>query len=340
MAAPLVQPPDGHVYYFAIGVMANPESLHSRNLHPVRSYAAEISDFELAFFGPEGFAAARAKPGASFHGVLHLMRPDEKTMLDKIEACYVEAPGCAHVYNCKISENIAAQGEGAGGCGCPLRDGDEVSCSVYIESEEKIKQVDDSTITKPPSQRYIDVISKGCRYFGVAEEHLQWLSNLEVRPRKKDGEFQRLSFKLKDGLEACEEPTQDILSSGGTNFTGTQLPEFAAVEVATRSGAACPAGGDGSSAKDSSSTMLSIYCGLVLEWTGEVTGPLYDLLQPMSGGKDIIFGVTRNIYDPYYGIPASAEAMSAEHRKAMEDFLTFHKATQDNFRICGRIVEE
>ena len=88
------------VWYFAIGSMMNPISLNNRGLFPTVSKPAEILDFEITFFGGEGFACAEIAPGKSFHGVLHLCTAEEMKILDSIEGAeYQRIPSKAKLYD-------------------------------------------------------------------------------------------------------------------------------------------------------------------------------------------------------------------------------------------------
>jgi hypothetical protein len=56
--------------------MMNPISMSARKLTPIESRAAEVLDYKLQFFGPQGVATAIPEKGASFHGILHKMPAD------------------------------------------------------------------------------------------------------------------------------------------------------------------------------------------------------------------------------------------------------------------------
>ena len=66
----------------------NPVSLKGRDLVPLESRPAELLDFKIAFFGPEGMASALPSPGDSFHGVVHLMKDADMDVLDALEVSY------------------------------------------------------------------------------------------------------------------------------------------------------------------------------------------------------------------------------------------------------------
>jgi len=157
-----MEPSDSFIWYFAIGSMMNPVSLEGRALKPVKSYPAQLLDYELGFFGGSGMAEAVKSEGKSFHGVLHQMTTQDMEVLDGIETIYVRTPGVAKLY-----------------------DGNLVECCVYCTNEK-------SSINNPPSERYIEILLLGCQHFGVAESHINFLKTIEVVPRRKPEDFQYL----------------------------------------------------------------------------------------------------------------------------------------------------
>ena len=44
-------------------------------------------------------------------------------------------------------------------------------------------------VNNPPSERYIDIMVRGCKHFGVKQEYIDWLVNHEQQPRKKLEDF-------------------------------------------------------------------------------------------------------------------------------------------------------
>ena len=56
--------------------MTNPVSLETRNLNPYISVPGEALDYKLYFYGSMGMAEAVPEEGKSFHGVLHMLKPD------------------------------------------------------------------------------------------------------------------------------------------------------------------------------------------------------------------------------------------------------------------------
>lgn len=151
-------------WYFAIGSMMNPNSLKSRDLHPLESYPGEILDYELIFYGGGGMAVAIEKEGASFHGVLHKMTLDDIAKLDGIEVGYQKRPAKVKKY-----------------------DGEIIDAFVY--SNGSPSQADNGS---PPAQRYLEILLQGCKHYGVSQSHIDYLSSIKYRPRKLPHEFQQI----------------------------------------------------------------------------------------------------------------------------------------------------
>ena len=142
----------GTRWYFAIGSMINKTSINSRKIYPRVSKPAELLDFKLYWFGALGMAEAIPEEDASFHGVVHAITEDEMVRLDKIESGYSRDNGKAKLY-----------------------DGTIVDVTVYTrKNKERGPNVD-----KPPTERYIDIITIGCKFWGVAQSHIDFLDGLE-----------------------------------------------------------------------------------------------------------------------------------------------------------------
>ena len=131
----------------------NKVSLNSRGIFPAESNPAEIQDYDLIFFGGAGMACAEAKEGKSFHGVLHKVTEEEMRILDGIERIYTRVPSKAKLY-----------------------DGTIVDCTVYADPTGKIDRSND----KPPTARYIQIMSEGAESYGVKKEYIDWLKNHEI----------------------------------------------------------------------------------------------------------------------------------------------------------------
>jgi gamma-glutamylcyclotransferase (GGCT)/AIG2-like uncharacterized protein YtfP len=142
----------GTFWYFAIGSMINKTSINSRKIYPRVTKPAELLDFKLYFFGALGMAEAIPEEDSSFHGVVHAVTEDEMEKLDKIEAGYTRDTGKAKLY-----------------------DGTIVDVSVYVrKGKSRGPQFD-----KPPTERYLDIITRGCKLWGVKQSHIDYLWSLE-----------------------------------------------------------------------------------------------------------------------------------------------------------------
>lgn len=165
--------PDGHTYYFAIGSMCNPVSLALRGIksvhsltrvlltyfsRPIGSWPAVLHDWQIEFRGGGGMANVREEPGASFHGVLHLLTNDDMLALDRIEGSYVRLPVIAKLY-----------------------DGKEIACTVYKMDETRFVM----QVNNPPGERYLDIISRGLKHYGASEEYITWIQSHPCTPRKQ-----------------------------------------------------------------------------------------------------------------------------------------------------------
>lgn len=174
------------LYYFAYGSMTNPASLRSRKLHPLRSFPAEVLDFSLCFdLGRAGYADARPAAGASFHGVLHLMPAAQLSELDGFEVGYKRTPARVRCYAGLLFDAVVYSAP-RDASGAPLSFSGAAPVAPL-----------------PPSQRYVDLIVAGCRHFGVAESHCEWLLAMRTTPRTAPEHFQVVP--LLDGLPSWDE---------------------------------------------------------------------------------------------------------------------------------------
>jgi hypothetical protein len=152
-------------WYFAIGSMMNPKSLHGRDIHPLLSIPARIIDYELGFFGP-GFAEALSSKGRSFHGVLHQISLQDGIALDKIEASYLRMPCLTEKY-----------------------DGECIEAFVYCRDHNKVQP----TVNNPPSERYLSILIEGCLHYRVDQSHIDYLKSLPFIPRKNPSDYAKLA---------------------------------------------------------------------------------------------------------------------------------------------------
>ena len=94
-------------------------------------------------------ASAKPEAGKSFHGVLHKCTAKEMEVLDKIESIYGRIPSKAKLY-----------------------DGNLIDCTVYSDPDGKIDDILKKGNNKPPSERYIQIMSEGAAFYGVKPEYV------------------------------------------------------------------------------------------------------------------------------------------------------------------------
>ena len=86
-----------------------------------------------------------------------------------------------------------------------LYDGTEQDCTIYTDANGNFDRSND----KPPSERYIDILSLGAAHYGVKAEYIDWLKSHEFVPRAKVQDY--LKFDIPEGLETW---TQEQLEKG------------------------------------------------------------------------------------------------------------------------------
>lgn len=260
------------VDYFAIGSMVNPYSLASRGLRPLESRPGEILDYKLEFLGPMGMAGAVKCEGMSFHGVLHRMSLADMEALDKIESSYARVIGNIRLY-----------------------DGTIVEGTVYVFKESYPEN-------NLPSERYIEIITKGCMHFGVAQSYIDYLNTITVIPRRKPEEFMKI-------------PVEE------------SLPIWTLEDVAIGNGE------DGNPMYVAINDKVREYIGA----TDSSAPPFFPVFQTAKFfGKDLDLLMPRMLYDPKYGVYDTHEEMSREHCASLEDFHVTNVG--NNFKTIALIV--
>lgn len=148
-----------------------------RDIQPLESHPALISNFKLEFLPSSGMAEAVPEEGASFHGVVHKLTAEDMAKLDKIELIYEKRPSTVQLYDGSVIENV----------------------HVYCISEESRGKImaDHSGAHKLPTERYIDIIVLGCLHHGVAESHVDYLRGVKKQLRKDPAAFS--TFDVPDG---------------------------------------------------------------------------------------------------------------------------------------------
>ena len=180
----LVYDDDGNdmhaVHYFAIGSMTNQVSLSLRELTPISSKPAILRNHKFVFRGAGGMATTvkveahvsldvdgdlESTPFANeVHGVLHLLSRRQMNLLDKFEGGYIHKV-------CKVS----------------TYDGTEVEAVCY---EMDPSQWPSDIKHDLPSERYLDIIMKGCMSYNVDTKWLEFIRTRRAIPRKCPTEFQ------------------------------------------------------------------------------------------------------------------------------------------------------
>ena len=80
-------------------------------------------------------------------------------LLDSIESLYLRKPARVKLYDNSI-----------------------INASVYTMPANKNDIVG---INRPPTERYIDIMTRGALHFGVKQSYIDWLNSIEVQPRTK-----------------------------------------------------------------------------------------------------------------------------------------------------------
>jgi hypothetical protein len=160
---PQIVLPDGRqfIWYLAIGSMINPISLHLRDITPIVSYPVMCPNYKLIFRGSGGMGDIEPCSDATFHGVVHLLSDEQMTRLDKLENVYRRI-----VVNVVDYQNRC-----------------HVAYAYKMELENQPASL--------PSERYLDVIVKGCEYYNVQTEYINRLRHEQaVVPRKQPNTFE------------------------------------------------------------------------------------------------------------------------------------------------------
>ncbi|CAF1107436.1 unnamed protein product [Rotaria sp. Silwood1] len=201
-------------------------------------------------------------PGTEFDGVVHLLPQEQIIRLDQIEGFY-------H----RILVNVI--------------DYQHQSHTVYV-----YKMNNTNEISSLPSERYLDIIVKGCEYHNVRPEYIDRLKREQpVIKRKKPIEFK--------------------------SFTDITPNIFYSMEELVRH--------DGS---DQTRQLWTSVNGKILEYAGlpandhpdyELQKRFFAFFQPRYGGREMVFAMAKVLYEPLYKLPLNDEDMSDEHRAMIED---------------------
>jgi hypothetical protein len=246
------------VLYFAIGSMMNPISMKARGICPKYSKPGEILDHEFRFFGPQGMAEAIPCQGKSFHGVLHCITQADVDELNKIEVTYDFSPCSVKLYDGQILSN----------------------CYVYVLNAEKRGMIACMT-SYPPSERYLEILIEGCRYYGVAESYIDFLSQHPKIPRKLPSEYRSLD-----------------IPAGLSCWTMEQVAEGIGVD---------------------GKPLYMALNGKVIEYVGKAADFFLSKIYLETAGKHLEIAVSMRAYEPKYGFFERIEDFTREHARFIEE---------------------
>jgi hypothetical protein len=280
-----------YIWYLAIGSMINPISLHLRDLTPRISYPAKCPNYRLVFRDPDGMADIKLNKGEEFDGVVHLLPIEQMIRLDKVE----------HMYK-RIIVNII--------------DYHQHSHLVYVYKMSLIGKEE-----RPigiPSERYLDIIVKGCEYFGVRSSYINRLKREQpIIPRKLPTACQKIN-NIPDNIYYTNE---DFLKHDGKD------PRFP--------------------------LWISIN-GKILEYKGlpptdhpdyENQKRFYEFILSYFGGREVAHVISRAWYEPIYKLPLNDEDLCDEHRALAEDMCVLwglnnnEKSGESYWKPIGRILQ-
>jgi hypothetical protein len=261
---PQIVLPDGRqfIWYLAIGSMINPISLYLRDLTPIISYPAMCLNYQLTFRGVNGMGDIEPCSDSTFHGVVHLLSDEQMTRLDKLEMMYR-----------RIVVNVV-----------DYEDQSHLTYAYKVDLDNQAMNL--------PSERYLDIIVKGCEYYKVRPEYINRLKQEQaVVPRKQPNTFQSFDNVPSNVFYSVDE----LARHNGNDPT---LPLWVCVNRK------------------------------ILEYTGlpptdhpdyEQQRRFYSFFQPLYGGKVVDHGMAKSLYEPLYKLPLSETDLSDEHRAMIED---------------------
>ncbi|UJR18244.1 hypothetical protein I4U23_005146 [Adineta vaga] len=261
---PTIVLPDGRTFfwYLAIGSMNNPISLYLRNLSPILSYPARCLNYRVVFRGPGGMADLELCDEAEFDGVVHLLSEEQMDRLDKMEMSY---------------QRIVV----------PIIDYQNQSHAVYAYQMTLTNMLDNL-----PSERYLDIIVKGCEHYGVRSEYINRLRQEQpVVPRKEPHMYQSITDVPSDVFYTLDELAKH-------NGTDPEYPLWICIN------------------------------GKILEHVGlppsddpdyETQKRFHAIIHSRFSGREADFEIAKGLYEPLHKLPLSEEDLSDEHRAMLED---------------------
>ncbi|CAF2974948.1 unnamed protein product [Rotaria socialis] len=274
------------IWYLAIGSMTNPISLYLRDLTPLVSYPVKCPDYRLAFRDCCGMADIEYCPGKEFHGVVHLLPMKQMLYLDQIE----------HIYKRIIVNAIDYQ---------------QCSHLVYVYKMNLVEQQE--RLMNLPSERYVDLIVKGCEYFGVHTSYINRLKHEQpVIARKLPTTYEKIT-NVPDNVFFTNE---DLLKHNGKD------PNF--------------------------SLWISVN-GKILEYKGLPSDDhpdyankkqFYEFVLSCLGGREVTHAIARSWYEPMYKLPLNDDDLTDEHRAFAEDMCVSCclKSSGNSHESCWRPI--
>ncbi|CAF2905753.1 unnamed protein product [Rotaria sp. Silwood2] len=270
------------LWYFAIGSMINPISLFLRDLVPLISYPAKCPNHKIGFRAPRGMADIETCAEAEFHGVVHLLSDEQMSRLDLLESTYHRI----------VVNSINYQ---------------EQPHLVYV-----YKMNIDNQSSILPSERYLDIIIKGCEYYKVQPEYINRLKYEQaVIPRKQPHTFQ----SIRDVPEGVFYSIEELSRHDGNDPV---LPLWVSIN------------------------------GKILEYSGlppvdhpdyERRKQFYSFIQSQLGGHEIAYILAKNFYEPLYKIPLNENDLCVQHRAHIEDefYCRIHNDQRTAWKPIGRL---
>ena len=247
------------LWYFAIASMMNPVSLSAREIVPIESKPSEIIDYKLRFVGRAGMAEASYSVGSSFHGVVHKLTAADMQKLDSIESAYDRKPANILLYS-----------------------GERVDGWVY-SNKEGFSGLPKGNEDGLPSQRYIEIMVEGCKYFGIKKAYIDQLQSIKCVPRPSPADF--ATFQVPSDV-----PTWTMVDVSAGNGNGDNPIYFS-------------------------------LNGKVIEYIGSRDGFVGSMIVNRFAGRSVDLAHARMLYDPKYGLPETLEAITREHAAYRESVI-------------------
>ena len=146
--------------------MCNETSIRLRNIKPLNSKPGILMDYKVVFMRPNGMAdIIYEKDYKESHVVLWELNDHDMKLLDSYESSYNRIIVKVELYNQEIVDAFAYYQ--------PKKD-------YQIETNQQDAYI---------KERYIDIICRGCKSAGVSSTYINFLSSLNIVPRKKPSEF-------------------------------------------------------------------------------------------------------------------------------------------------------